>query len=157
MPKKRKTKKKEPEKESYTIEVEDWKVDYHFGINTVSEDIIPGVYLEWVRLILTGRILSPDIEKAGSARIELSQDPQMDDHWTVRPTIISAKAIGWMEIPRGDNMLIFCCSIPSRSFAYIPLAVSAGKVKYASISGTKLKWRKGVVFDVSLSTIREEG
>lgn len=156
MAKKRKTKKKEIEKESYEIEVEDWEIYYHFGLNTVHKDLIDGVYCEYSRLNLTGEILSPIIKQANKARIEIADDPQLDDHWTSEPTIISAKAIGWMEIPREDDTLIFYCSIPSRSFRYISVAVHSGKVKYASIFGTKLKWRKGTISSVSLSTIREE-
>ena len=156
MAKKRKTKKKKPENETYEVEVEDWEVAYHFGLNTLPKDLIEGVYWEHSRLILTGKILSPVLEKAIKARIEIAYEPKMDDHWKEKPTIISAKAIGWMEVPRGDDTLIFYCSIPSQSFPYITLAVNSGKIKFASIFGTKLKWRKGTISSVSLSKQREE-
>ena len=156
MAKKREKKGKKLENERYEIEVEDWEVDYHFGLNTAPKDLIEGVYWEWSKLILTGKILSPIVKTASKTRIELADEPELDDHWKPTPTIISAKAIGWMEIPRGDDTLIFYCSIPSRSFQYIPLAVSSGKIKYVSIFGTKLKWRKGTVFDISLSRNLEE-
>lgn len=156
MAKKRKVKKKKPQNESYEIQVEDWEVDYHFGLNTAPKDLIQGVYWEWSKLILTGKILSPTIKTASKTRIELADEPVLDDHWKPTPTVASAQAVGWMEIPRGDDTLIFYCSIPSRSFEYISLSVSSGKIKYASIFGTKLKWRKGRVSSISLSTIREE-
>ncbi len=100
MAKKRKRKKKEPENETYEIEVEDWETAYHFAINTMPKDLIEGVYSEHSKLILTGKIFSPALEKASKARVEIADDPQLDDHWKPEPTIISAKAIGWMEIPR---------------------------------------------------------
>ena len=156
MAKRRKTKKKEIEKEKYDIEVEDWEVYYHFGLNTAPRDLIDGVYWEYSSLTLTGKILSPILKTASKTRVQIRDDPQLDDHWKAEPTVISAKAIGWMQIPRGDDTLIFDCSIPSRSFQYIPSAVSSGKIKYASIFGTKLKWRQGTVSSISLSTIREE-
>ena len=156
MAKKGKIKKKKPQNESYAIEVEDWEVDYRFGLNTAPKDLIPGVYWEWSKLILTGKILSPIVKTASKTRIELADEPVLDDHWKPTPTVTSAKAVGWMEIPRGDDTLVFYCSIPSRSFKYISLSVSSGKIKYASIFATKLKWRKGIVSSISLSTIREE-
>ena len=142
--------------ESYEIEVEDWEVNYHFGMNTAPKDLIEGVYWEYSELILIGRIILPALEKASKARIEIADDPKLDDHWQPKPTIISAKAIGWMVIPRGDDSLIFYCSVPSRSLPYIALAVQSGKIKYATISGTKLKWRQGTISTLILSTHREE-
>jgi hypothetical protein len=118
--------------------------------------IIGGVYVEDSRLILTGKIISPPIKEAGKARIEIVGDPQMDDHWKAKPTIISAEAIGWMEIPRGDDTLVLYCSIPAQSFGGIATAVNSKKIKFVSVSGTKLKWRQGKVLSVSLSTNREE-
>jgi hypothetical protein len=125
-------------------------------LNTGPKDLFDGVYREYSNLILTGNILSPSLEKAGKARIDISDDPQLDDYWKPKPTIISAKAIGWMQIPRGDDTLIFYCSVPSRSLPFIVLAVKAGKIRYISIFGTKLKWRKGTIESISLSANREE-
>lgn len=87
-------------KECYEIEVKDWEVSCHFGINTAPKDLIPGVYWEGSTLILTGGIISPLLDKANRAVIQITANPQLDDHWQPKPTIISAKAIGWMEIPR---------------------------------------------------------
>lgn len=156
MVQKRNTKKNILIKESYEIEVEDWEADYHFRINTLPKDFIDGLYWEYSKLILLGRIISPDLKIASKARIEITDDPRLDDHWQPKPTIISAKAVGWMEIPRGDDRLIFYCSVPSRSLPYIAMAVQSGKIKYSLIFGTKLKWRKGTVSSLSLSTHREE-
>ena len=155
MTKKRKTKKIKPENQTYEIEIEDWEAAYRFGLNILPKHF-EGAYWENCRLILSGKILSPVLEQAIKARIEIAYEPQMDDHWKENPTIISAKAIGWMEIPRGDDTLIFYCSIPSQSFPYITLAVDSGKVKFASIFGTKLKWRNGTISSISLSKHREE-
>ena len=156
MAQKRKTKKNTLITESYEIEVEDWEVNYHFGMNIAPKDFIEGVYWEYSKLILIGRIILPAFEKASKTRIEIADDPKLDDHWQPKPTIISAKAIGWMEIPRGDDRLILYCSVPSRSLPYIALAVQSGKIKYTSIFGTKLKWKQGTISSLSLSTQREE-
>jgi hypothetical protein len=155
MTQKRKKEKNIVIKELYEIEVEEWEVDYFFGMNIAPKDLIDGLYWEGSKLILLGRIISPSLDKASKTRIEIAADPRLDDHWQPKPTIISAKAIGWMEIPRGDDRLIFNCSVPSRVLPYIALAVQSGKIKYASISGTKLKWRQGTISCLSLSTHRE--
>jgi hypothetical protein len=156
MAEQRRKKKRQDENEWYEIEVEEWEGDYHFGLNTVRKGSIEGVYWESSKLILTGKIPSPTLEKASKARIELAEEPQMDDHWAAKPTIISAKAIGWMEIPRGDDTLIFYCSIPSRSFRNIALAAESGKIKFVSIFGSKLKRRQGTIMTISLSKHRME-
>jgi hypothetical protein len=111
IPTKRKRRQKQPENQSYEIEVENWESDYYFALNTWSKGLFNGVYRESSNLILTGNILLPSLEKARKARIEIRDDPQMDDYWAPKPTIESAKAIGWMEIPRGDDTLIFRCSV----------------------------------------------
>ena len=156
MAKKRKKKKKDPEEVMYEIEVEDWEADYHFGLNPLRKDFGEGVYWEHPKLIITGKIISPVLEKANKSRVELASDPQKDDYWKAEPTIRSAKAIGWMEIPRGDDTLIFYCSIPSQSLPFTTLAVDSGKIKFVTIWGTKLKWRRGTISSISLSKEREE-
>jgi hypothetical protein len=156
MAKKRKKKKKEPETEIYEIEVEDWEVDYNFGLNPLRKDFGEGVYWERPKSILTGKMLAAVLEKASKIRVELASDPQMDDHWKAQPTIVSAKAIGYMQIPRGDDTLSFYCSIPSRSLPFITLVVDSGKIKFVTIWGTKLKWRQGTISSVRLSKDREE-
>ena len=156
MTRKKNTNKNDVIKECYEIEVKDWEVSCHFGINIAPKDLIPGVYWEGSTLILTGEIISPLLDKANRAVIQITADPQLDDHWQPKPTIISAKAIGWMEIPRGDDRVIFNCSVPSQSLLFIAIAIQAGKIKYVSISGTKLKWRRGTISGINLSAHRED-
>jgi hypothetical protein len=154
-PKKRK--RKEPANVSYEVEVHDWEVHYHFGIAPKNlNDIIRGVYWETSNLTLLGKILSPALKNASSVKIDISSDPQMEDYWTTKPTILSAKAIGWMEIPRGETGLHCHCSVPPRLSSQIHVAVSSGKVKFVSIDGTALKWRRGTILQFSLATNRDE-
>ena len=154
MAKKTKAKKKSVSMESYQVEVNDWEIYYHFGI--APKGVIEGVYWEGAHLILLGRLISPTLKTASKARIEINPDPQLDDHWQSKPTIISAKATGWMEISRGDDKLIFYCSVPSHSLTYLTLAAQSGKIRNASITGTKLKWRQGRISHLSLSTHKED-
>jgi hypothetical protein len=153
--KKRRTK-KETEPQKYEIEINDWEGDYHFGLSQMPKDLHDGLFWERSSLILSGSILSPVVEKASGARVELSAMPEMEDHWTREPTIPSAKAIGWMEIPRGEDTLIFHCSIPSRLLQNITLAAHAGRLRFVSMFGTKLKYRQGTISSVTLSRSRDE-
>jgi hypothetical protein len=152
----KKRKRKKPENERYEFEVEDWEMDYHFELNVGPKDFIPGVFWENSKCTLIGKIVSPILKNANKARVEIVDKPELDDNWKINPTVRSAKGIGSIEIPRGDDTVIFYCWVPSRSFQYIPLAVSSGKIKFALIFGTRLKWRKGDIFSISLSTIRDE-
>ena len=153
----KKRRRKEPENVIYEVEVHDWEVHYHFGIAPKNlNDIIRGVYWETSNLTLLGKILSPALKNANSAKIDISSDPQIEDYWTPKPTIISAEAVGWMEIPRGETVLHCHCSVPPRLSGHIHVAVSCGKVKFVSIDGTALKWRRGTISQFSLATNRDE-
>ena len=157
MPRK-KAKKKKPERETeqYEFEVQDWEVYYNFGINTTRSGFIPEDFWDISSLTLLGQILSPEIKNAARARIEIRERPELDDHWKEPPREKPPLAVGYMGIPRGDDTLNITCWIPSRSFQLIPTAVASGKIKFASIFGEKLKWRRGKVFDLTLTTVREE-
>jgi len=80
----------------------------------------------------------------------------MEDHWTIEPTILSAKAIGFMEVPRGEDVFQMHCSIPPRVSNNIHVAIASRKIKYISVFGEKLKWRRGLVFSITLSAELEE-
>lgn len=153
---KKQKKKKESEPQWYEIEINDWEGDYHFGLSQMPKDLHDGLFWERSSLILWGTILSPVVGKASKAKVELSAMPEMDDHWTTNPTIPSAKGIGWIEIPRGEDTLIFSCRIPSQSLQNVILAAQAGRIGFVSIFGTKLKWRRGTISSVTLSRTRGE-
>ncbi len=154
MAKKRK-RKEVPVTLSYEIQVEDWEVDYHLSLNTIPPYLIDGVFWESSRLILIGQLISPVIERVNKVEIEIVAKPQMDDHLKKESTIVSAKAIGSTEIPRGEDNLIFHCLVPSRSLPFIATAVQSGRIKHVLMLGTKLKWRQGTISSLSLSTQRD--
>ena len=151
MPRKaKKRKKKEPADQTYIIEVVDWEFDYLFGINNFKSDVISGDYLDCTTLILLGKIISPTLKNIRQVGIRISENPGLDDHW--HKEIVVRPAIGWIEILRGNDVLEMNCEVPSRSFKSISIAVASKKVRFATIVGTELKWRKGKIFQVILST-----
>lgn len=149
----RKLKKNTPIIEIYKIEVDDWEADYFFGL--APKGIIEGVYWEGCSLIITGKLISPVLDIVSKTKVNISIDPQVDDYWKAEPTIKSAQAIGWMEILR-DNTLLFNCSVPSHSFPYLAYSVQEKKIKYISITGTKLRYKRGTIRHIALSLQLED-
>jgi len=149
----RKRKRNIPIIERYEVEVEDWAVDYYFGL--APENIIEGVYWEGSGLIIMGKLISHVLDIVNGVRVKINADPQLDDYCKPNPTIISAKAIGWMEILR-DNTMEFSCSVPSYSLSYLAQAGHANRIKYISITGTKLRYKQGTVRHINLSSQKED-
>ncbi len=154
MPRKKKTKKVEDE--SYQIEVKDWEIDYSFGLDE-SKIFGDGPFWEYARLIMTGQLLSPALKQTSKARVCLLANPKMDDHWKTDSAIKSSEAIGYLEILRDEESTLNCaCSLPTSSLIFVSQALTAGKVKQISIYGTKLKWKRGSIFNISISTAGED-
>ena len=154
--KKIKKKRKAPETVRYEFEVEDWEIYYNFGIRNTSKDSFEEDFWDISSLTLKSRLVSPVIKNAGKANIEIRGRPELDDHWKKPASEHPPVTIGYMEIPRSEDTLCIDCWVPSRAFLLIPAAVSSEKVKHVSILGEKLKWRKGKIFNITISTVREE-
>jgi hypothetical protein len=159
----RKRKRKEVQTtEWYEIEVKGWEVSYHFSLNT-APNLIEGEMWESSQLILNGILLSPVIssaktrpDKIRKIKIEVAANPKIDDYWQEKPTIVSARGVGWMTLLKGDDTLVFHCMVPSRSLAFIAVAAQSGKIRHVSISGSKLKWRQGTISSFTFVTNKEE-
>ena len=149
----RRKKKSVPVIERYEIEADDWEADYYFGLNPRSN--IEHVYWEISNLIIIGRLISPVLNIVGKVRVLINADPEVDDHWKPNPTITGAKAIGRMAILR-DNTMEFYCSVPTYSLPYLAQAAHANKIRYISITGTKLRYKEGVISHISLSSQKED-
>ena len=129
---------------------------YYFGVNIGRNDISPENFSEISNITLLGKIASPALKNASKAKLEISAKPDLDDHWKETPTEDLPSGVGLMEIPRGHDTLHLYCWVPSRSFIFIPQAAASGKIKLASVFGEKLKWRRGRIFYISLTTNREQ-
>ena len=150
--KQRRREQKKPENERYEFVVEDWEMEYQFELNMVPKDLVPGLFWEHSTCILICKLTSPVLKYGNKARIEIVGKPELDNHWAPDTNVRSGIGIGSIEIPRGDDVIRFYCMVPSRSFPCIPVAASSGKIRYVSIRGTKLKYRKGDVFGITLRT-----
>lgn len=150
MPKK---KKPEQEFEYYKIEVDDWDVGFDFGVNDLLKDFFNVTFLETSRLIFTGK-LTPTIKKnINRAVVKIIANEGLDDHRKKEFDEYEGKLIGQIEKPMDEEILIFLCHVPSRLFHN--LAAQSGKINFIKIRGSKVRYRKGDIFDVDLSSSAE--
>lgn len=149
--------KKARETEVYLFEIEGWEVDLDFGITMGSvKNLYPDDFWEHSRLIFSGKIQSPALKSATTAKITVSSEPNLDDYQKRPPLEKTPISIGLMEIPRGSYSLDCIAWIPHRIFSNAIVASSAGRVRYIRIFGEKLKWRKGSIFNISFQTTYED-
>ena len=151
-----KKKKKEVEKEIYEIGIYDWRVDFSFGENFSRYVRFRGDFDEYSSLILVGTIIHPVFKKARKAEVHILETPQLDDHWKENPPEDITSATGSMQTLRDGYTLWFFSYLPPRIFRNVLASVASNKIRTAMVFGTKLKWGSGLIFRVSLSTIREE-
>jgi hypothetical protein len=153
MPVKRKKRKiNVPETILYEIKIEEWWVECRFGTsNEASRLLNLGKYNERSSLILSGPILSPELKIANSAEIRLLEKPSLNDHWNQIPSNLPEESFGAMTVTY-DNVLMVFLDVPTRIFNFVSLAASSNKLNYATIWGTKLRYRQGGVSTIHFRT-----
>jgi hypothetical protein len=155
MPKVKTRKPKKPELEFYTIGISNWEMSCSFGINKGSR-LHASAYFEDNCLVLSGPLIYPQLKISSMARLRIWDNPALDDHWKQEHGPDPFNFLGSMTVTTDDNTLEFFSKVPSRSLQLMVLAVSAGKVSYASIWGTRLRYRQGYVHRVELTQNLDE-
>jgi hypothetical protein len=145
-----------PVPELYEIEVDDWEMNYHFGINEGERYIFSGDYREESYVIFFGRIISPILKRATKAHFHVSGDPNLDDHYKEDAPDKSPSGIGHMQVLRDNETLALQCNVPSRSIPFIAVSAGHGKIKHVSVYGDKLRWGRGNIAYISMRTRVEE-
>lgn len=149
-------KKKIHKTERYEISCHDWEVYHHLNAQKNMLDFADGIYWEGSSVSFMGNLKSPKIKTANKVEIIINSDPQKDEHWKITRQDDKTEIIGFMEIPRQDKTLRINVWLPNRIFQNILLSLNQNKIRYASVFGEKLKWRKGRVYSISLSTKCED-
>jgi len=153
--KRQKRRPKKPEPEYYQIEVDNWDASYTFGANRsgkrFSED-----YFESSYIFLNGKIVSPSLKKTDQARIMISSDHKLKDCWEQPSMEKPAELVGWITLLTDDSLLEFMVWLPPQSHQYVSSIAASGKIKYAWVYGTKLKYRQGQVYNLRISSYLEE-
>jgi hypothetical protein len=153
--KRKRKKRKEPVQERYEIEIEDWTVDLSFGGNLSNKTYFPGDFNEHSSLTFLSKITSPEIENTIKCRLIIAETVELEDHWK-KDQSTSTPSIGSITLLKNTNLLEIFCLVPPRFFKNILKAVNGKKIKFCSVYGTKLKWRSGIVHNISFSTEKEE-
>jgi len=144
--------------EFYVVEIDDWETSCSFHINRDPRRLVnPGDYVEHSTITLLGKIIMPVLKDTSRAEILIMESLGLDDHWKDQERRNSSYSIGHLQILQDANKTFnMMCSVPSRSFRNVAIAAAAGKIKLASIWGTKLKWKQGWVSGINLATRQEE-
>lgn len=121
----------------FVIQIDDWDLSYSFGLDP-ERRWSGGPYWEHVSLNVQGTFLSPD--KVANRQIPVTvlgrrdrqkalEEPEHTGDWT-------PKALGTLTV-RGSytDALLW---IPYDSFAFLPLLLNEGKVKFIFMAGSEL-------------------
>ena len=153
--KRKKRKFKKPEPVLYYIDINDWGADYGFGVETPRKHREDD-YWEHINLNLHGEIIYPVSEKTSMALIKIKPKIEIDDCWKEPPSEKPPKIIGIYDLPRDNSRIQFICWIPARSFQPLCALVAGGKIKYATVQGSRMKWRQGEIYYFELTSTRDE-
>ena len=153
-PKKRKPKK--PVLEDYEFEIDDWEVLYSFRGQTKDDHTNPDRYSESAQLTIFGKPVQPIYKDVSVVQMYLWSDPKLEDHWKDKPFVEAYPTVGHMTVLTDKITLDVNCHIPPRLFSNIKASLGHDKMKYVQVYGEKLRWGRGFIFRISLSTTREE-
>ncbi len=146
----------------YAVLVDSWSGDYSFGLNRDFDplrckddwdSIIYGEPFEETRsLVFKGRFLEPPRLKEEKVEVRLRQRAHLNEdkrsenlsYYTEHPP----KAVGSLH---KEKPFSWCSvSIPEDSMNLVLEAASANKIKFITLYGEKLRYRKAYIFSFSL-------
>ncbi len=90
------------------------------------------------------------------AEIYLTAEPEMDDHWKNDYNGERSSTVGCMQILGDKITLNFMATIPSRMHTNLQISLAAGKIKFVQVYGERLKWGRGLMYNISFATNAEE-
>jgi len=144
----RKRKQKEPIHEHYVVRVSDW--EYSYGLSPGVGHFESRAYSEIQTLTFEGDLYRPADTKYSKGKITLSGDVDLLSHdLDDAPTIIGT-------VNGRDDLLDFYIFIPAERLSELVTIASTGDVKVIAMGGEKLKWRKGRILSLHLSTEFDE-
>jgi len=114
-----------------------------------------GEYFEHSTLLLSGKIISPEIKDATKVKIRILESPELENHWENNQQS-STESVGYITLLKGIDLLEIFFLAPPRFFKNILMSVSAGKIKFCYVYGTKIKWSRGIAHNIRFSTDKEE-
>lgn len=155
MPKKKRNVKK-PETQVYMIDVSDWEVYYSFHGTERAKSHGLRRHGEEVSLTIHGDLTYPKYKTLSKARVYLTSEPEIDDHWRADFQGVTQSPVGFIQTCPDKIRLDVMASIPARLFTNLQTSLNASKLKIIQVYGERLKWGRGAVLWFSLSTKIEE-
>ncbi len=146
----RKRRKPKVEIVHYEVEVNDWDLYYSFALDDGRELFDPGPYYELQLLKLNGRLIWPEDIKYVHCTVTLSAKVGLrKEKWETPPLAIGS-------LNAYDDRIEAYVTIPAERVSELTVVAASGKIKRVELTGTKLKWRKGLVSNVGVSTEVED-
>ena len=133
----------------YVVAIDDWDWSVWFGVNKVPER--GGPFSDYRHLLLYGKVLRPAL-KADSAQLTLLPEYALNEGNRERhnPT-----AIGSLQLHRGT--LRGLVSLPADLLPPLLTMLTGNKLRYAVLSGDKLRYNQALLRDFRLQRALDEG
>jgi hypothetical protein len=134
---------------TYLVEIESWDWGYSFSSHGDRHSGDP--YTEFRQLEITGSLLQPKGIKADGVKLFLLPDKQYNQE---NRQDLPSLSVGSLQL--NDGTLHVVLSMPDDVLAPIISALGVDALRYATIRGSKLRYRKGLVHDYGLDRTYEE-
>lgn len=142
----KRSRKKHDEHVHYAISVTDWNSYYSFRVSNPKSRFDSGPYSEIATLTFTGELIRPEGLKYKNAALTLcAQAEIMQERWDRPPLSIGS-------LNAHEDTLEAYIFIPAERMAALVALAQSGRVQIASIGGTRLRYRSGLVHSISLNT-----
>ena len=132
----------------YVVAIEDWDWSVWFGVNKTPER--GGPYSDYRHLLLYGKVLRPAL-KADSVELTLLPEDALNEG---NRELHNPTAIGSLHLYRGT--LRGLVSIPADLLPSLLTMLTADKLRYAVLSGDKLRYNQATLRDFRLQRDLEE-
>ena len=149
----RRRKRRKPKKDEhvgYLVRVVDWDCYYSFRSIDPRSRWETGPYSELATLTFRGSLAEPEDTKYADVTVTFSARRGMSEERA--PDVRTA--IG--SIDGNGTELSAYMSVPHDHMASLLTMANSGRVKILHLGGTKLRYRRGLIFDVSLSTKEDD-
>jgi hypothetical protein len=151
VPRKRRRRPRELNVEHYVASVSSWDWSYSFGLNNMK--LSPDRFAEYRHLTLQGEVIGPATLKGRAFEAVLLPDAAFVEDQRDK---ISAhvEAVGSLSADR--EKLSALLSLPGDALAPILMVLAAGRLKFAVLTGERLRYRRARVRYYSLEPTMEE-
>jgi len=146
----KRARKRQEEYISYDVRVTSWDCYYGLAIGDPKSRFYEGPYSETATVDFNGRLISPEGTPYTNATLTLSARSGMmeEEH------DIPHKSLGSLSVY--ENKLTAYIFVPVERMGALVSLAQSDRVQIASIGGTRLRYRSGLIHNISLNTDPEE-